>query len=96
MKKHLLLASLCVLPLALASCCSDDECNTDPARAASAGTVNMRCPVMPDDLVDPDVAPVMWKGQKVGFCCKGCKPKWEAMNDSQRDAAVANAIAASK
>jgi len=59
-------------------------------------TVNHYCPVQNDDPVDPAIGFVEWKGQKIGFCCKGCLPKWKKMTDAEKDAAVSVAIAKGK
>jgi len=54
-----------------------------------AKAVNFKCPIMLNPI-NPAKVPdnlVRWyKGQKVGFCCAGCVPKWDALNDAQRDA----------
>lgn len=67
------------------------ECKTPKAGVT---TVNKVCVVEPEDFVNPDVPAADFKGQKVGFCCKGCVPKWNKMTDAQKDAALAAAIAA--
>lgn len=59
-------------------------------------SVNTLCVMVNDDPVDPAVEPVLWKGQKIGFCCKGCIPKWAALTDAQKDAHLAKALAAAK
>lgn len=59
-------------------------------------TVNEYCAVMNEDPVDPAVPYAEWKGQKVGFCCQGCLPKWAKMTDAEKDAAVSRAIAKGK
>ena len=56
-------------------------------------TVNKMCVIVNDDPVNPSVEPVVWKGQKIGFCCNGCKPRWAALTDAQKDAAIAKAVA---
>lgn len=56
-------------------------------------TVNKWCVMVNDDPVNPEVEPVMWKGQKVGFCCNGCKPRWAKLTDAQKDAALAKVVA---
>lgn len=56
-------------------------------------TVNKWCVMMNEDPVDPDITPVTWKGQKVGFCCDACKPRWAKLSDAEKDAALAKAVA---
>ena len=43
---------------------------TKPADAA-APAVNKNCPMEPDKAVDKTVF-IMYKGQKIGFCCEDC------------------------
>ena len=52
-------------------------------------SVNSMCVIMPEDPVNPAMETAEWKGQKVGFCCKGCVPRWNKMSDQQKDAALA-------
>ncbi|HMN40694.1 MAG TPA: hypothetical protein PKE29_07585 [Phycisphaerales bacterium] len=59
-------------------------------------TANKVCVIMNDDPVDPEVTPVVWKGQKYGLCCEGCRKKWNAKTDAQKDAAVAQALSMSR
>ena len=59
-------------------------------------TVNEYCAVVNDDPVDQAVPFAEWKGQKIGFCCKGCLPKWNKMTDAEKDSAVSVAIAKGK
>lgn len=95
---------MCVLSAGLAlgslagGCCA--TCNDDHDEATckepkgEVTTVNRMCAVEHDDPVNPAVEAAMYKGQKVGFCCKGCVPKWNAMTDAQKDASLAAALAA--
>ena len=85
-----------VLSCALLGGCASSTCadtdDTSKCRAPKEGTVtsvNTMCAVNPNDPVDPAVASAEWKGQKIGFCCNGCVPKWNKMTDAQKDAAVA-------
>jgi hypothetical protein len=87
------LALAFALPLLLAACGKKDAPSgggtmsgsaSDVAEAkAKAGTVNGRCPVLVDQLVDPEPRtvdykdPVSGKTVKVGFCCEKCPPKFE-------------------
>ncbi len=58
-----------------------------PATAASP-YVNVRCPMMPDNVIDPaKVTPDLtreFKGQKVAFCCAGCPDKWDKLSDKEK------------
>lgn len=75
---------------------AEDESQCKMVKPGEITTVNSMCVVVNDDPVNPAVEPAVWKGQKVGFCCNGCKPRWNAMSDSEKDAALARAVAASK
>lgn len=59
-------------------------------------TPNKVCVVMFDDPVNPATEAVEYKGQKYGLCCEGCRGKWNAMTDAQKEAHIAKAMAASK
>ena len=64
--------------------------------ASPAGTVNKYCVINPNDEVAADSPTAEWKGQKVGFCCKGCLPDWDKKTEAEKDAALAAAIAKGK
>ncbi len=84
---------------ALAGChggpAKEDEAMCLQRKPGTIVTVNEYCVVNLADPVDPAIVQE-WKGQKVGFCCKGCLPKWEKMTDAEKDAAVATAVAKGK
>lgn len=58
-------------------------------------SVNYYCAVVSDDPVDPVIV-TEFEGQRVGFCCKGCVPRWNAMTTDQKRAALAAAVAKGK
>jgi hypothetical protein len=95
-----LLASLALgCTLILGGCAGNKSHESDAECKAAKGTPttpNKVCVMMNDDPVDPAVAPVEWRGQKYGLCCNGCRGKWNALTDAQKDAAVAKAVAMSK
>jgi hypothetical protein len=71
--------------------CTDSGKDQAACRAAKPGTattVNTMCVMMNTDPVDPSVKPVVWKGQSYGFCCDGCRSKWDSLTDAQKDAAA--------
>jgi len=57
--------------------------------AASAKVVNTKCPIE-GGAVDPNKVPDSltreFKGQKVGFCCAMCPPKWDNLSDAEKEA----------
>ena len=61
-----------------------------PGNTASAVTVNAKCPIM-GGTVDAEGELATYNGKKIGFCCPGCKPKWEAWSVAEKDAFVAAA-----
>ena len=85
--------ALSVLAASLGACASQSKAEADckPAQegAVHAVAVNAQCPVMPADDASHSTTLVDYKGQKVAFCCPGCVPKWNAMTDAQKDAALA-------
>ena len=97
-----LLAAVACTLLALGGCANnkqvaaEDEAQCKMVKPGTITTVNKMCAVENDDPVNPKITPVVWKGQKVGFCCDGCKPKWAKMTDAEKDAALAVAIEKSK
>lgn len=72
---------------------AEDESQCKAVKPGTIVTVNRMCAVVNEDPVNPTVEPVVWKGQKVGFCCDGCKPRWAKMTAAEKDAALAKAIA---
>jgi len=69
-----------------------DEEKCGEVKPGTITSVNSMCAVMPQDPVDPALATAEWRGQKVGFCCKGCVPRWNKMSAAEKDAALAAAM----
>jgi hypothetical protein len=78
------LAALALASLALAACAGGAK-GTD---TASMGLANSKCPMMPQDPIDPKVT-VKYKGEKVAFCCPGCIGEWNSLSDADKDARLA-------
>jgi hypothetical protein len=70
---------------------NEDKTKCLAPKAGEVTSVNKVCVIMNDEPVDPSVASAEWKGEKVGFCCAGCAPKWAKMTPAQKDAALAAA-----
>ena len=89
-------AALLAAALVLVACQSSPQAEDDSMcmkrKPGTIVSVNEYCVMVLADPVDPSVV-VDWKGQKVGFCCAGCLPKWDKLNEEQKDAAVAAAVA---
>lgn len=91
--------------VALVAALAMSACSNKPAEESEAvckevkpgvvTSVNAYCAIVLDDPVNPEVF-TDYKGQRVGFCCKGCVPKWNALTEAQKDAALAKAIAKGK
>ena len=41
--------------------------------------------------VDAEGELATYNGKKIGFCCPGCKPKWEAWSSGKKSTFVAKA-----
>lgn len=76
---------------------SEENCVAAPAGGNKPGkiVVNTVCPVMMSDAVDENVS-VDYKGKKIGFCCKGCVTKFNAMNEAAKDKVLATAMTYAK
>ena len=53
----------------------------------ASGPVNAKCPIM-GGTVDADGELASFNGKTIGFCCPGCKPKWEAWDTAKKVAFV--------
>lgn len=73
-----------------------NEADCQDVKPGTVTTANAVCVIENEDPVNPAIEPAAWKGQKVGFCCKGCKPQWEKKTDAEKDASLAQAVAKSK
>lgn len=67
--------------LTLAAC-------TTNASAESPSVINATCPMMGDE-VDAEGEVAEWNGETIGFCCEGCKPKFEALSPEEQAAKLA-------
>ena len=77
-------------------CAHNDEANCKDVKAGTVTTANKVCVIMLEDPVNPATEPVMWKGQRYGLCCEGCREKWAKLSDAEKTEHVAKAMAASK
>jgi hypothetical protein len=66
---------------------------TQPAdKVATVVTVNSKCPLMGDKINHAAMSVDMvrdFNGQKVGFCCTPCMPKWDALTEIEKTAKLA-------
>ncbi len=72
---------------------SEAECTPAQPGEAHAVAINSACPVEPGDSTMSSTTFVEHKGGKVALCCPGCLPAWNAMSDSEKDAALAKVAA---
>jgi len=57
--------------------------------------VNGKCPLMGNKITQTAMSPDMvreFEGQKVGFCCPPCGPKWDALSDDEKKTKLAAVI----
>jgi len=59
-----------------------------PAPAVAAAPVNANCPIM-GDPIEADGGTTIFMGHTVGFCCPKCIPKFDALDDAGKVAALA-------
>ena len=94
------MALLTLLPLAAG--CSQPSAPTETADSAQlsatetaaaesvAAADNKNCPIM-GHPVSAEGGSTTWNGKTIGFCCDGCKPKFEALSDDEKAAKLAEA-----
>ena len=62
---------------------------TAQATPANMAMANSKCP-MKGAKVNPEMT-AEWNGQKVGFCCAGCKSNWAKLSDADKQSKLAAA-----
>jgi len=75
--------------------CNKEETPPAPDGPKTVAVVNGKCPMMGDTLnktAVPDTMVRDYKGQKVGFCCPPCMPKWDKLSDEDKAAKLAVAV----
>lgn len=83
------------LLVSVLGCSSHQKASSGPA--AADAPVNTICAVMYEDghpVSTDGVGTVMYKGQRVGFCCEDCLTAWNAMSEAEKDKGLAAALAA--
>jgi hypothetical protein len=79
------LSAAALLVAAALTGCANNHKDHASASAPAAGTMTMantKCPYS-NEPVNPSITSD-YKGQKVGFCCAGCKGKWDGSTDAKR------------
>lgn len=77
-----------VAALALFAGCQSTQGTSASSQNAAMTPDNTICPIGGHDI-NPEIAPVAYKGQNIGFCCEACATAWPEMSDAERDAALA-------
>lgn len=62
---------------------------TAEAAPAKMAMANTKCPLK-GTSVNPEMT-AEWNGQKVGFCCAGCKAGWAKLTDADKQSKLAAA-----
>lgn len=76
----------CVLGFLALGACNSNKTESDAAMAVKAD--NTVCPVG-GGPVSESVTPVSYGGKNIGFCCAGCKGKFEKMTDADKSKTIA-------
>jgi hypothetical protein len=58
-----------------------------PAGATAVAAINANCPMM-GHAIEADAGTIDFKGHAIGFCCPKCIPKFEALDDAGKIAAL--------
>jgi YHS domain-containing protein len=75
--------------LVCTSCSGSSSSEGNPMDGAmAAGVLNLNCPIQ-GEPVDEAGGTVSYKGNTIGFCCKKCVAKFDAMSDAEKVAALA-------
>ncbi|MDP6046336.1 MAG: hypothetical protein QGH94_11695 [Phycisphaerae bacterium] len=75
--------------------CGGDETSQTPEEPKTVAVVNVKCPLMGDKLNQAAVPETMvreFNGQKIGFCCPPCMPKWDALSEEDKATKLAAAM----
>ena len=89
-----LLAIACVLAFGLSSAqAAVDTPTADDVSVTleDAKPVNAKCPMNPAKDVNPKMT-VTYKEQLIGFCCGGCKARFEKLTDEEKAKRVAAVV----
>lgn len=65
--------------------CHNNKAKTT-ATSASPSVMNTKCPFS-SELVTEGITSD-WNGKTVGFCCNGCKGKWDKLDDAKRTSMI--------
>lgn len=80
--KNAILLGLAVSAMVLGGCNNDKKASDDKAVDSKAMAMNTKCPFS-GEPANGDVASE-YKGQKVAFCCAGCKSRFDKASDADK------------
>lgn len=86
-----MMRSLLVLCLAVAAWACQAEADKGADAPAKVATINATCPSDMAGDVDAAAGTYDWNGKLVGFCCESCKPKFAALSEPEKIAALTKA-----
>lgn len=73
---------------------TSDSLTSTPATGAqnseASKMANRNCPIMGHSVAS-DGGTSSWNGKTIGYCCEGCKPKFDALSDEEKVAKLAKA-----
>jgi len=83
----LTVACLSLAVLVLATGCPEKEEQEPEVTKPGVKVVNSHCPIMGTEL-DSDNVPAdltrEFLGEKIGFCCAECLPKWDELSEMEK------------
>lgn len=85
MMKRSAIVALCAAALALGACQSTQKTSD----ASAARVMNTTCPYS-GESVDPAITS-NYNGKTIGFCCNGCKAKFDGASAEKKKAMLAKA-----
>lgn len=91
MKKTLILGFALIASATVLAGCNNDKSLDTNANGKAMAAVNTKCPYS-GQPANADIASE-FKGQKVAFCCNGCKSKFDKGTDADKAAKLATAMA---
>lgn len=91
MKKNMILGLALITSATVLSGCNNNKAHDTKADSMAMAAVNTKCPYS-GEPANADIASE-YKGQKVAFCCNGCKSKFDKGTDADKAAKLATAMA---
>ena len=86
--------SLIVIATLFSFGCDSAQKQDQTASAVSPGMVNDACPISSRPL-KTGCPTSTWDGVTLGFCCNGCKKRFDSMDVAQKNAEIAKVTSAS-